>query len=83
MMQVVCCDNCGNSHIALDAVSVNVLLTKMKHCDKCYNSKEQVTSYFFCSEDCFSTYIRKVVEKKAEFKFDRYEFRGPKEVDLV
>jgi len=81
MMQVICCDNCGESHIALDAVSVNVILTKMKHCDKCYNSKQEATSYFFCSEDCFGTYIRKVVEKQAEFNFDRYKHVGP--IDVI
>jgi len=66
MIRVIYCDNCGND--TLDTITVNVSLTENNFCDKCHRHNPETTTYFFCSEYCFGTYIRKVVEYKAEFK---------------
>lgn len=72
MMQLVHCDNCNGTTIGLGSVSVNVELNKSHHCDKCCNVKTEITHYFFCCEGCFLTYIQKVVQDKASFKFNRH-----------
>lgn len=72
MMQIIHCDECGGSNIALDAISVNVELSKHTHCSMCYQNKENTTGYFFCSQICFDRYIKKVYLGEAVFKWDRY-----------
>lgn len=72
MMQIVHCDECGGSSIALEAVSVHVELNKHHHCDKCYHGHEEKTTYFFCSEGCFHEYLVKVAKGEKQFKFNRY-----------
>jgi len=67
MMQICHCNQCGNDLIELDAVSVNVELSKSHHCDKCYHSHEEKTTYFFCSLECFVAYCK----QGGEFKFEK------------
>jgi len=73
MMQIIHCDECGGSHIDLDAVSVNVELAKHHHCDTCCRSHDERQTYFFCSQKCFDRYIGKVSLGEAEFKFNRHD----------
>jgi hypothetical protein len=73
MMQIIHCDECGGTNIGLGSVSVNVELTEATHCSKCYQTKSNTTSYFFCSEKCFNRYIKKVYFGEAKFDFKRYD----------
>lgn len=71
-MQIISCDECGQSSIPLDSVSVDVNLNKSHFCDKCYRSHTEKTHYFFCSLACFLEYCWKVTREEKTFEFDRY-----------
>jgi hypothetical protein len=74
MMQIVTCDNCHVGNIALDAISVSVVLTKHKFCDKCYNSHDEKVHYHFCSLPCFMTYAARVANQgDVSFTMDKYK----------
>lgn len=73
MMQIIRCTNCDGEHIALDAVSVDVNLNKHTHCDECHRGHTETQHYFFCCLGCFRTYITKVVQGTAEFRFKTYD----------
>ena len=73
MMQIIHCNECGGSDIALDSISVTVNLEKHSHCDKCYHGHTETQTYFFCSLACFRAYISKVAQEKAEFRFKTYD----------
>ena len=72
-MQFVHCNECGGSGIGLESVSVDVVLSKHHHCDKCYHGHEEKQTYFFCSEKCFHAYLLKVAEGKVQLKFKLYD----------
>lgn len=70
-MKIVRCDYCGSDLIKSNAISVNVELNKHQHCEKCHQSVEEKTLYFFCSEECFHCYLTKVVNGQASFSFQK------------
>ncbi len=83
MMQIIYCNECGGSNIDLESVSVNVVLSKQHHCDKCYHNHEEKQTYFFCSEKCFHTYLSRVAEGKAQLKFKLYDKLNGQSTDPV
>lgn len=69
MIITVCCEECGESSIDLNSVSVNVTLTKYIRCEKCHRSHDEKKNYFFCSTDCLNKFITdKQTQGKSPFK---------------
>lgn len=60
MMQVIQCFGCGVQSIPLDNVHVNLKFTKSAVCQSCHSSKDEASSYYFCSEKCFYNFMEKV-----------------------
>ena len=67
-MQVIGCKECGSLSIEFGNVFVDVNLKKVNLCETCQESKTETTNYFFCSLACFSAFMLKAVDGKAEFK---------------
>ena len=57
MMTIIGCKSCGDSHIGLGNVYVDVTLSKSQCCDKCRRSDTEKQNYFFCSLKCFYNFI--------------------------
>jgi hypothetical protein len=72
MMQIIHCVECGGSDIRLGSTSVDIVLNKHNHCDKCYKSHTEKQTFFFCSEDCFLKHMKKVVEGTAKIEWRDY-----------
>lgn len=73
MLQTIHCNQCGGSSIGLESVSVNVVLSKYHHCDKCHHGHDEKQTYFFCSELCFHNYLLRVVDGEAKLEFKIYD----------
>ena len=69
MVQIIKCKLCDNSNIKFGTVSVNVELSKGFYCDTCNKSDIRKQSYFFCSDICFLTYMRQVLDLKKELSW--------------
>jgi endogenous inhibitor of DNA gyrase (YacG/DUF329 family) len=72
MMQIVNCVECGGSTIGLGSTSVNVVLNRSNHCDKCHNTHADRREFFFCSEECFHKYLQKVADGTAKIEWTDY-----------
>jgi hypothetical protein len=70
MIQVIGCTNCGDSHIELNSIYVDITFNKSSWCEHCGENKTQQQTYFFCSEKCFYNYISKIPNIIPEFKHE-------------
>ena len=66
MVQIINCKMCGGSNIKFGSVAVNVEFSKGSYCDTCRKSDIKKQSHFFCSDICFLTYMRKVLDLEKE-----------------
>lgn len=65
MMQVIKCKNCGNSHVGLGNIMVNLTFSKSENCRyECNNIKTNTENWFFCSPECCENYMHCVTELK-------------------
>ena len=71
-MQICHCVECGGSTIGLGSTSVDVVLNKSNHCDKCYHTHTEKQNFFFCSKECFLNHMKKVVEGTAKIDWTDY-----------
>lgn len=62
-MQIVRCEVCKKSSIGFGNTYVTVIRKKhIKCCEHCNNTRDETSSQFFCSEDCYNGYIRECIE---------------------
>ncbi len=72
-IEILHCEQCGNTDIPLGSVSVEVELKKHTWCDKCHNTKAETKAFFFCCQDCFHKYMAKVMKGEAKLEWKRYD----------
>ena len=73
MVTIVCCENCGGSHLGFDQIHVNVTLSKSDQpCEQCNHSHAESQSYLFCSDKCFHDFNAKVARGEKEYRWKEW-----------
>ena len=73
MMQIIHCEQCGNSNIPFGTVSVSLDLSVSEWCKSCYHSDTQTQHHFFCTIGCLVEYMKQVLDGNKELKFKFYD----------